>query len=157
VNVTWPCVIIMINGHVTVYHYNNTRPTVTRWSYDSDHRYATAFQPISEAAHNWSYDNVSWRKKLISDLFMLNCWYNCFTCSQHRDGYNNEDWQCTFELQIFWHFWLLICLFVLASCHRLWSVAGVYMVKICTLSWKCMPIGLLKLNNASGLCLHQTC
>jgi len=24
VNVTWPCVIIMINGHVTVYHYNDT-------------------------------------------------------------------------------------------------------------------------------------
>jgi len=30
VNVTSPCVIIMINGHVTVYHYNDTRSTVTR-------------------------------------------------------------------------------------------------------------------------------
>jgi len=30
VNVTWPCVIIMINCHVTVYHYNDTRSTVTR-------------------------------------------------------------------------------------------------------------------------------
>ena len=39
VNVTWPCVVIMINGHVTVYHYNDTRLTVTRWSFDSDQRH----------------------------------------------------------------------------------------------------------------------
>jgi len=48
----------MINGHVTVYHYNDTRSTVTRRSFDNDKRHVTAFRPISEAAHSWSYDNI---------------------------------------------------------------------------------------------------
>jgi len=56
--VTWLCVIIMINDHVTVYNYNDTRSTVTRWSYDNDQRHVTAFRPISEAAHSWSCDNI---------------------------------------------------------------------------------------------------
>ena len=42
--------------HVTVYHYNDTRSTVTRSSFDNDKRHVTAFRPISEAAHSWSYD-----------------------------------------------------------------------------------------------------
>ena len=39
--------------------YNDTRSTVTRWSFDNDQRHVTAFRPISEAAHSWPYDNVS--------------------------------------------------------------------------------------------------
>ena len=41
-------VIIMINGHVTVYRYNDTRSTVTRYTirdavFDNDKRHVTAF------------------------------------------------------------------------------------------------------------------
>ena len=50
----------MINGHVTVYHYNDTRSTVTRLSFDNDQRHGTAFRPISEAAHSWSYDKTTY-------------------------------------------------------------------------------------------------
>jgi len=39
-------------GHVTVYHYNDTRSTVTRRSFDNDQLHVTAFRPISEAAHS---------------------------------------------------------------------------------------------------------
>jgi len=46
-------------GHVTVYHYNDTWLTLTRWSFDNDKRHVTAFRPISEAAHSWSFDNLS--------------------------------------------------------------------------------------------------
>jgi len=62
VNVTWPCVI-MTNGHVTVYHYNDTRSTVARWSFDNDQRHVTAFRPIRDAAHSWSHDKIGWRLK----------------------------------------------------------------------------------------------
>ena len=41
-----------------VYHYNDTRSTVTRWSFDNDKRHVGAFPPISEAADSWSHDNV---------------------------------------------------------------------------------------------------
>ena len=41
---------------MTVYHCNDTRLTVTRWSFDNDERHVTAFRPISEAARSWSYD-----------------------------------------------------------------------------------------------------
>ena len=57
VNVTWPCIIIMINSHVTIYH---TRSIATHWSFDNDKCHITAFRPISEAAHSWSYDNQTW-------------------------------------------------------------------------------------------------
>ena len=50
--------------HVTVCHYNDTRSTMTRWSFHNDQRHMTAFQPISEAAHSSSYDNNEWRKRL---------------------------------------------------------------------------------------------
>ena len=33
--------------------------TVKRCRYDNAQRHVTAFRPISEAAHNWSYDNVT--------------------------------------------------------------------------------------------------
>jgi len=36
----------MINGHVTVYHYNDTRSTVTRRSFDNDKRHLTAFYVV---------------------------------------------------------------------------------------------------------------
>ena len=49
--------------HVTVYHYNDTRSTVTRrWSFDNDKRHVTACRPISEAAHSWSYDSEQLRE-----------------------------------------------------------------------------------------------
>jgi len=44
--------------HITVYHYNDTRSTVTHWSFDYDQLYVTAFRPICEAADSWSYDKV---------------------------------------------------------------------------------------------------
>jgi len=53
VNIMWPCVIITINGHMTVYRYNDTRSTMMRWSFDNDERNVTAIRPISEAAHSW--------------------------------------------------------------------------------------------------------
>ena len=31
--------------------------TVKRWTYDNAQRRVTAFRPISETAHSWSYDN----------------------------------------------------------------------------------------------------
>jgi len=34
--------------------------TVKRWTYDNAQRHVTAFRPISEAAHSWSYDNTFW-------------------------------------------------------------------------------------------------
>ena len=46
---------------MTVYHSNDTRSTVTRWSFDNDQRHVTAFRPISEVAHSWLYDNQIWR------------------------------------------------------------------------------------------------
>jgi len=49
-----------VNGRVTVCHYNDTRSTVTRWSFDNDQRHVTAFRPISEAAHSWSCDKLQW-------------------------------------------------------------------------------------------------
>ena len=58
------------NAPVTVYHYNDTRSTVTRWSFDNVKRHVTAFRPISEAAHNWSYD----RSLCLSILF------TCISC-----------------------------------------------------------------------------
>ena len=45
----------MINGHVTVHHYNDTRST------DNNKRHVMAFRPISEAAHSWPYDNMDCR------------------------------------------------------------------------------------------------
>jgi len=47
--VTWLCNIAM----------SHSRPP-TRSSFDNDERHVTAFQPISEAAHSWSYDNTHW-------------------------------------------------------------------------------------------------
>ena len=35
----------------------STHVTVKRWTYDNAQRHVTAFRPISEAAHSWSYDN----------------------------------------------------------------------------------------------------
>jgi len=35
------------------------RVTVKRCTYDNAQRHMMAFQPISEAAHSWSYDNVT--------------------------------------------------------------------------------------------------
>ena len=32
--------------------------TAKRWTYDNAQRYVTAFQPVSEAAHSWSYDSA---------------------------------------------------------------------------------------------------
>jgi len=52
---------------MTVYHYNVTRSTATRWSFSSDH--VTAFRPISEAAHSYSYENDSWRLILLPARF----------------------------------------------------------------------------------------
>jgi len=46
---------------VTGYHYNDTQLTVMHWSFDNDKRHMTAFRPISEAAHSWTYDNVFWQ------------------------------------------------------------------------------------------------
>ena len=40
---------------------NDTRSTVTRWSFDNDKPHVTAFRPISETANSWSYDNKQWR------------------------------------------------------------------------------------------------
>ena len=77
-NVTWPCVIIMINGHVTVYHYNDTRSTVTRWLFDNGQRHVTAFRPISEAAHGWSYDNTLCQRQWRIEYAMVIC------CSRGR-------------------------------------------------------------------------
>jgi len=65
VNVMWLCVVIMIHGHVTVYHYNDTRSTVTRWSFDNDQRNVMAFRTISEAAHSWSYYNIVWQQPML--------------------------------------------------------------------------------------------
>ena len=44
----------------TVWHYNVTCVTVKRWTYDNAQRHVTAFWPIREAAHSWSYDNQIW-------------------------------------------------------------------------------------------------
>ena len=68
----WPCVIIVINSHVTVYHYNDIRSTVTRWSFNNVQHHVTAFRPISEAAQSWSYDNCLWYL----------C--NAYTCNRHK-------------------------------------------------------------------------
>jgi len=43
--------------HVTVYHYNDTRSTMTRWSFDNDERHVMAFRPVGEAADSLLYDN----------------------------------------------------------------------------------------------------
>jgi len=40
---------------------NDTRSTVTRWSFDNDKPHVTAFRPISETANSWSYDSKQWR------------------------------------------------------------------------------------------------
>jgi len=39
--------------------FSERHMTVTRSLFDNDQRHVTAFRPISEAAHSWSYDNVS--------------------------------------------------------------------------------------------------
>jgi len=46
--------------HVTVCHYNDIRSTVTRIDHSImlNVRHVTAFRPISEAAHSWSYDKI---------------------------------------------------------------------------------------------------
>ena len=49
--------VVVVHGHVTVYHCIDTLSTVTRWSFDNDERHVTAFRPVSEAARSWSYDN----------------------------------------------------------------------------------------------------
>ena len=45
------------------WHYNviimSPRVTVKQWTYDNAQRHVTAFRPISEAAHSWSYDSIS--------------------------------------------------------------------------------------------------
>jgi len=43
----------MINGHVTVYHYNDTLLTMMHRSFDNGQRHLMAFWPISEAAHSY--------------------------------------------------------------------------------------------------------
>jgi len=40
--------------HVTMCHYNDKRSR-DRLSFDNDQRHVSAFRPISEAAHSWSY------------------------------------------------------------------------------------------------------
>ena len=49
------------------------RVTVKRWTYDNAQRHVTAFRPISEAAHSWSYDDVKclWSQFFIYDTLML--------------------------------------------------------------------------------------
>ena len=58
----------MIKSHVTVYHYNDTRSTVTRRAFDNDQRHVTALRPISEAA----YELVIRQSKLLA-VNMLTC------------------------------------------------------------------------------------
>jgi len=43
---------------MTVYHCNDTWSTVMCWSFDNDQRHVTAFWPVCEAGHSWSYDEV---------------------------------------------------------------------------------------------------
>ena len=45
-------------SHVMVQHCNVETQTVTSSAFDNDECHVTAFQPISEAGHSWSYDNV---------------------------------------------------------------------------------------------------
>jgi len=65
--------------HVTVYHYNDTRSTVTRWSFDNDRCHVTAFRPISEAAHSWSYDKT-YIMLIVTNLQS----FSLFFMSHHR-------------------------------------------------------------------------
>jgi len=67
-----------IERHVTVYHYNDMHIfayrlqfTVTRRSFHNDKRHVTAFRPISEAAHSWSYDYFSGHGTCTCDLFTM--------------------------------------------------------------------------------------
>jgi len=55
--------------HVTVCHYNDTRSTVTRWSFHNDQRHVTAFRPMSEAAHSWSYDSNNSQTLLLQTVW----------------------------------------------------------------------------------------
>ena len=45
------------NDHYDARMVNASRSTVTRSAFDNDECHVTAFRPISEAAHSWSYDN----------------------------------------------------------------------------------------------------
>jgi len=45
------------NDHYDTRMLNASRSTVTRSAFDNDECHVTAFRPISEAAHSWSYDN----------------------------------------------------------------------------------------------------
>jgi len=83
---------MMINGHVTVYHYNDTRSTMTRLSFDNDQRHVTAFRPISEAAHSWSYDNTL-------------CTYNCRSVKSSVIGI--QDLRAKSDLVCLEEHWLL--------------------------------------------------
>ena len=59
----------MINGHVTIYHYNDTRSTVMRWSFDNDKRHVMIFRPIREARHSWSYDKFQCPLTIMHHLY----------------------------------------------------------------------------------------
>ena len=58
----------------------STRVTVKQWTYDNAQSHVTAFRPISEAAHSWSYNNKHWqpaRSANIHDSFCATldmCW-----------------------------------------------------------------------------------
>jgi len=57
VNVTWCHPGIM-----------STRVTVKWWTYDNAQSHVTAFPPISEAAHSWSYHNKHWQPARSADI-----------------------------------------------------------------------------------------
>jgi len=60
-----------MHGHVTVRYlqYRTVDRRHVHSAYDNDECHVTAFRPISEAAHSWSYDNLTcrWTWKLDSN------------------------------------------------------------------------------------------
>ena len=51
--------------------------TVKWWTYDNAQRHVTAFQPINDAAHSWSYYKLTCRCSEL-DLQIRDCvWYSC--------------------------------------------------------------------------------
>jgi len=59
---------------------------VTRWSFDNDERHVTAFRPISEAAHSWSYDKLKWQS-LPDRSRVPKCPVDRHRCSSVRWGH----------------------------------------------------------------------
>jgi len=57
-----------------------------RWTYDNAQRHVTAFKPVSEAAHSWSYDNQIWkntRLKILHSCDIFNLVSIIFGCGTH--------------------------------------------------------------------------